>query len=115
MHFSLPYYVSGAQVFARRGLTSLQGRRIGVTEDSTYARYIQGHPLEFPDTTIVTYGSEAEIVAAINTGKVDAFVSDRIVGGFYIQKGSAGEIVPHGRAAYIGRRWVSPADWIHRI
>ena len=119
MHFSLPYYVSGAQVFARRGLASLKGRRIGVTEDSTYAHYIEDHPVEFPDTTIVTYGSEAEIVAAINTGKVDAFISDRIVGGFYIKKGSAGEIVPMGGLLYreavgIAARLDSP-DLIHRV
>ncbi len=100
MLFSLPYYVSGAQVFARRGLGTLEGKRIGVTEDSTYAHYIDAHPEAFPDTTIVTYGSEAEIVAAMNTGKIDAFVSDRIVGGFYIKKGAAGDIVPMGNLLY---------------
>jgi His/Glu/Gln/Arg/opine family amino acid ABC transporter permease subunit len=89
MHFTLPYYVSGAQVFARPGTTSLHGLRIGVTEDSTYARYINDHPAEFPDCTVIRYGSEAEIVAAVNTGKVEAFVSDRIVGGFYVDKGGA--------------------------
>jgi len=119
MHFSLPYYVSGAQVFARRDLERLRGCRIGVTEDSTYARYIKTHALEFPDASIVTYGSEAEIVAAINTGKVDAFVSDRIVGGFYIQKGSAGNIVPMGGLLYqeavgIAARLDSP-DLIHKV
>ncbi|MGA7826109.1 MAG: ABC transporter substrate-binding protein/permease [Geobacteraceae bacterium] len=100
MLFSLPYYVSGAQVFVRRGLVRLRGKRIGVTESSTYARYIKKHPRRFPKVTIVTYGSEAEIVAAMNTGKIDAFVSDRIVGGFYIKKGSAGDIVPMGPLLY---------------
>ena len=100
MLFSLPYYVSGAQVFVRRGLETLRGSRIGVTESSTYAGYIEKHPKKFPDVTVVTYGSEAEIVAAMNTGKIDAFVSDRIVGGFYIKKGSAGDIVPRGQLLY---------------
>jgi His/Glu/Gln/Arg/opine family amino acid ABC transporter permease subunit len=100
MHFSLPYYVSGAQVFVRRGLGSLRGRRIGVTEDSTYARYIAEHPRQFPEVAVLTYGSEAEIVAAMNTGKIDAFVSDRIVGGFYVKKGAAGAIVPLGDLLY---------------
>jgi arginine/lysine/histidine/glutamine transport system substrate-binding/permease protein len=114
MVFSLPYYVSGAQVFVRRGLGSLRGGRIGVTEDSTYARYIREHPRQFPAASIVTYGSEAEIVAAMNTGKIDAFVSDRIVGGFYIQKGAAGDIVPRGSLLYreamgIAARRDSPA------
>ncbi len=100
MSFSLPYYVSGAQVFVRKGLASLREKRIGVTEDSTYARYIRDHPQVFPGAVIVTYGSEAEIVAALNTDKIDAFVSDRIVGGFYIQRGAAGNIVPLGKLLY---------------
>jgi His/Glu/Gln/Arg/opine family amino acid ABC transporter permease subunit len=100
MLFSLPYYVSGAQIFARRGLETLRGSRIAVTEDSTYARYIERHPEQFPDVEIYTFGSEAEIVAAMNTDKIDAFVSDRIVGGFYIKKGAAGDIEPWGDLLY---------------
>ncbi|MEJ2199639.1 MAG: transporter substrate-binding domain-containing protein, partial [Desulfuromonadaceae bacterium] len=100
MYFSLPYYVSGAQVFARSDLPDLRGSRIGVTEDSTYAHYISKHPRNFPQTTLLTFGSEAEIVAAMNTDKIDAFVSDRIVGGFYLQKGAAGDIVPLGPLLY---------------
>jgi His/Glu/Gln/Arg/opine family amino acid ABC transporter permease subunit len=100
MLFSLPYYVSGAQVFARRGTDSLRGCRIGVTEDSTYARYIADHPRRFPQVEIFTFGSEAEIVAAMNTDKIDAFVSDRIVGGFYVKKGAAGAIEPWGELLY---------------
>jgi arginine/lysine/histidine/glutamine transport system substrate-binding/permease protein len=100
MLFSLPYYVSGAQVFARHGLKSLRGRRIGVTEGSTYARYISGHSRRFQKVSVLDYGSEAEIVAAMNTGKIDAFVSDRIVGGFYIKKGAAGDIAPLGGLLY---------------
>lgn len=100
MHFTLPYYVSGAQVFARRGVTDLTGVKIGVLEDSTYARYIKSHPEQFPAAAIVHYGSEAEIVAAMNADKIEAFVSDRIVGGFYVKKGGGGEIVPFGKLLY---------------
>jgi His/Glu/Gln/Arg/opine family amino acid ABC transporter permease subunit len=100
MYFTLPYYVSGAQVFARKGLADLRGARIGVTEDSTYERYIAGHPQEFPEATVVRYGSEAEIVAAMNADKIDAFVSDRIVGGFYVSRGAAGAIEPRGPLLY---------------
>ncbi len=100
MLFSLPYYVSGAQIFARNNLTDLRGSRLAVTEDSTYARYIEEHPEQFPEVRVFTYGSEAEIVAAMNTDKVDAFVSDRIVGGFYIQQGAAGDILPRGDLLY---------------
>jgi len=100
MFFSLPYYVSGAQVFARKGTESLDGLRIGVTEDSTYAAYIEANPEQFPNATIVQYGSEAESVAAINAGRIDAFVSDLIVGGWYVQSGGAGEIEPFGDLLY---------------
>jgi len=114
MYFSLPYYVSGAQIFARRDLKRLTGSRIGVTEDSTYSRYIKQHPEQFPEVSIVTFGSEAEIVAAMNTDKLDAFVSDRIVGGFYVKKGAAGDIVSRGDLLYreavgIAARKDSPA------
>jgi len=100
MRFSLPYYVSGAQVFARSGLESLRGARIGVTEASTYEDYIDSHPDQFPDVTVLRYGSEAESVAAMNSGKIDALISDRIVGGFYIREGSAGGIEPMGGLLY---------------
>lgn len=100
MHFTLPYYVSGAQVFAPSGTESLDSLRIGVTEDSTYAEYIENHPEQFPGASIIQYGSEAEIVAAINANRVDAFVSDLIVGGFYIESGGAGNIEPFGELLY---------------
>lgn len=97
MQFSLPYYVSGAQVFAPGNGPP---RRIGVTEDSTYANYIKEHPHQFPEAEVVHYGSEAEIVAALHADKVDGFVSDRIVGGFYLTKGGAGEVKPQGDLLY---------------
>lgn len=100
MHFSLPYYVSGAQVFAREGVAKLTGIRIGVTEDSTYASYIQKNPNKFQDSKVIYFGSEAEIIAAMNTDKIDAFISDRIVGGFYILKGSSIPIKPLGKLLY---------------
>ncbi len=100
MQFSLPYYVSGAQVFARRGTASLDGARLGVTEDSTYATYVHEHPADFPGVEILRYGSEAEIIAALGTDKVDAFVSDRIVGGFYIHKAGTDDIEAQGDLLY---------------
>lgn len=100
MYFSLPYYVSGAQIFVRRGLEALDGARIGVTEDSTYASHIKKHPDQFPRARVIYYGSEAEIVAAMNADKVDAFVSDLIVGGFYVKQGGQGRIVPQGGLLY---------------
>lgn len=100
MHFSLPYYVSGAQVFAVEGTTSLEGIRIGVTEASTYESFIRQHPEIFGRATVLRFGGEAESVAAMNSGKIDAFVSDRIVGSFYIERGGAAQIVPLGDLLY---------------
>lgn len=100
MNFTLPYYVSGAQVFVRAGTSSIDGLTFGVTEDSTYAAYIDEHPEEFPGVKVLQYGSEAEIVAAMQSDKVDAFVSDLIVGGFYASKAGGVEIVPYGGLLY---------------
>lgn len=100
MHFTLPYYVSGAQVFAIAGTSSLRGIRVGVTEASTYEGFIREHPEIFGEATVLRFGGEAESVAAMNAGKIEAFVSDRIVGGFYIDRGGAAEIVPYGELLY---------------
>lgn len=99
MDFSLPYYVSGTQVFARPGTESLEGLRIGVTEATTYEEYINSNPDQFPDTEVIRYGSEAEIVAAIKTNKIDAFVSDLIVGQWYVNERSA-NVEPFGPLLY---------------
>lgn len=97
MGFSLPYYVSGAQVFGRGGVVP---KRMGVTEASTYANYVLDHPNLFPAAEIVTYGSEAEILAAVAADKVDGFISDRIVGGFYIERSGASDISATGKLLY---------------
>lgn len=99
MRFSLPYYVSGAQVFVRRGTTTLEGARLGVTEASTYERYIEEHPEDFAGVSVHRFGSEAVMVAALNADKIDAFVSDLIVGGFYAKRGG-GDVVPFGELLY---------------
>ncbi len=98
MAFSLPYYVSGAQVFGPEGQLP---RRIGVTESSTYARFLAREPERFGEAQVVAYGSEAEILAAVVAGKVDGFISDRIVGGFYLSRSSATGISPTGSLLYL--------------
>jgi His/Glu/Gln/Arg/opine family amino acid ABC transporter permease subunit len=97
MEFSLPYYVSGAQVF---GVGGREPKSFGVTESSTYARYIREHPERFEDSQVVAYGSEAEILAAIASDKIDGFVSDRIVGGFYLSRSGDLEVKPIGPLLY---------------
>ncbi len=97
MAFSLPYYVSGAQIFSE---TSSLPRRLGVTESSTYARYLLDHPEQFGGLTVTTFGSEAEILAALGADKVDGFVSDRIVGGYYISRSKMSQVAPYGDLLY---------------
>ncbi len=99
MHFSLPYYVSGAQLFVRQGLDSVEGLRLGVTRGTTFEDFINNNPDQFPGTSVLTYESEAHIVAALRADKVDGFISDRIIGGFYINAGGGG-IVPLGGLLY---------------
>lgn len=104
MSFSLPYYVSGAQVFVRDGVSSLNDLRIGVTRGTTFERYIREHPQTFPRAEVLSFESEAHILAALQADKVDALISDRIIGGFYIQKaresGSDVRILPFGDLLY---------------
>lgn len=98
MSFSLPYYVSGAQTF---GAPGGRPKRLGVTESSTYASYINQHSQKFAGTRVVTFGSEAEILTALAADKVDGFVSDRIVGGFYLSRSAAKEVRPLGDLLYV--------------
>jgi His/Glu/Gln/Arg/opine family amino acid ABC transporter permease subunit len=101
MHFSLPYYVSGAQVFVLEGTSELRGLRIGVTGNTTYSDHIEAHPETLPDSEIQNYGSEAEILTALATDKIDAFVSDRIIGAWYVRQNSSDvQVVPFGELLY---------------
>lgn len=97
MAFTLPYYVSGAQLFG----TGSQPRTLGVTESSTYARFLLDHPNLLPETSVTAFGSEAEILAAISADKVEGFVSDRIVGGYYLSRSNAMAIQPVGDLLYV--------------
>ena len=98
MEFSLPYYVSGAQMFGRSGRTP---KNLGVTESSTYARFISEHPELFGEVHVTAYGSEAEILTALSTDKVDGFVSDKIVGGFYLSRSETKNVAPLGELLYV--------------
>jgi len=93
--FSLPYYVSGAQVFGDRPLG--EKARVGVTESSTYANYLAA---QVPDANVLRFGSEAEIVTALQADKLDAFVSDRIVGGFYLKTAGLTQVTARGPLLY---------------
>jgi len=101
LHFSLPYYVSGAQVFVRAGTRGLEGLNVGTTELSTYSEYITANPEQFPNITLKEYSGEAQLLSAMREGEIDAFVTDLLVGGYHIQTGNAGDIERFGDLLYV--------------
>lgn len=81
--FSRPYYRSGAQTFVAEDndtITSaadLEGARIGVVKASTYlalAQDITG------DENVVTYESDVVALQDLTTGRLDAVITDKLVG-----------------------------------
>lgn len=81
--FSRPYYRSGAQIFVAdsnsevKGASDLKGKKIGVVKASTY--------LELANTLtdeskVTTYDSDVIALADLRTGRVDAVITDKLVG-----------------------------------
>lgn len=87
--FSRPYYVSGAQLFvnekdaaAVRGLADLAGRRVGVVLGETFEHYLtKSHP----EIDVATYKSTVDIYQDMANGRLDGFVTDRLVGSYQIK------------------------------
>ncbi|MBE0417857.1 MAG: transporter substrate-binding domain-containing protein [Coriobacteriia bacterium] len=81
--FSRPYYRSGAQTFVAEGNTTIQsaddldGATIGVVKASTYlalAQEITG------EQNVVTYESDIVALQDLVTGRLDAVITDKLVG-----------------------------------
>jgi His/Glu/Gln/Arg/opine family amino acid ABC transporter permease subunit len=87
--FSRPYYVSGAQLFvnAENGteissINDLAGRRVGAVLGETFEHYLtENHP----QIETVTYKSTVDIYQDMLNGRLDGFVTDRLVGGYQIK------------------------------
>lgn len=86
--FTAPYYISGPQVFVPRGdplaitgLEDLAGRRVGVGLGETYEHYLRRH---HPEIVTVPYKRTVEIFQDMANGRLDAFVTDRLVGRYQI-------------------------------
>lgn len=109
--FSDPYYESGAQVFARPGSElaadgRLNGRKIGVNLGTTYEAEIRkrGEVGE-----IRTYGGIPELIVDLKAGRIDGFVTDRLVG-FHAQskaRGGEPEFVAAGEPLYRERMGIA--------
>jgi His/Glu/Gln/Arg/opine family amino acid ABC transporter permease subunit len=103
VRFTEPYYLSGAQLFIHkrdrrkiRGITELRGKRVGVGLGETYEHYIRQ---TYPEITAVTYKSTVDIFQDMLYGRLQGFVTDRLVGLYQIQKGNM-PFVPSGSLLY---------------
>ncbi|MDG5816216.1 ABC transporter substrate-binding protein/permease [Chitinispirillales bacterium ANBcel5] len=82
--FSTPYYTSGAQVFINlkdkgeiEGIEDLSGKRVGVVRGETYEHFLREN---HPEVQVVTYRSTVDIFQDMNNNRLEAFLSDRLVG-----------------------------------
>lgn len=103
VNFTLPYYVSGAQLFVHddqaKGIESIAdvyGKKIGVGLGETYEHYLRN---EHPNVETVTYKSAVDIFQDMRNRRLDGFVTDRLVGLYQI-KASNEPFTPAGPLLY---------------
>lgn len=106
--FSTPYYVSGAQVFAAPGSKvarqgGLAGAVVGVNLGTTYEAALRKH---HEVKSIRTYSGIPEILVDMKAGRLDAFVTDRLVG-LWAAKERGIDIVPVGEPLYLERMGIA--------
>ncbi len=81
--FSRPYYRSGAQIFVAddnstiSASSDLKGKKIGVVKASTYLDLANSLTDE---GKVTTYDSDVIALADLDTGRVDAVITDKLVG-----------------------------------
>ncbi len=104
VHFSEPYYLSGAQLFIHRdrrgeipGIDRIEGLRIGVVVGETYEQYLREHHAEH--VRVVTYDDTQLIFQDLIHGRLDGFLSDRLVGAWQIRAAGA-PFLPAGDMLY---------------
>lgn len=86
--FSDPYYRSGAQVFVKKGssiasVKDLAGKKVGVTLGTTYEKWVREN---IAGADIRTYKGVPDMILEISTGRIDGFISDKIVGAIAIKE-----------------------------
>lgn len=89
--FSQPYYRSGAQLFVRNessieNASQMAGKKLGVTLGTTYERWIRKN---VPTSILRTYRGDPEMILDMMNGRLEGFVSDKIVGLIAIKKQNA--------------------------
>jgi polar amino acid transport system substrate-binding protein len=85
--FSDPYYRSGAQVFVKKGSTiqspkDLEGKKVGVTLGTTFEKWIREN---ISNVDVRTYKGDPDIVLEVSSGRLDAMITDKIVGALAIK------------------------------
>ena len=86
--FSDPYYRSGAQLFVKKGsaimsVKDLNGKKVGVTLGTTYETWVRDN---IAGADVRTYKGVPDMVLEIATGRIDGFITDKIVGALAIKK-----------------------------
>lgn len=89
--FSDPYYRSGAQLFVKHGSAvksaeGLSGKTVGVTLGTTYEDWVRKH---LKDVTVRTYKGVPAMILEVVNGRIDGFITDRIVGAIAIDEKGA--------------------------
>lgn len=89
--FSDAYYRSGAQLFVGRNASidkaqELDGKIVGVTLGTTYEEWVRAN---LPKTEVRTYKGVPEMILEVVNGRIDGFVTDRIVGAIAIDEKQA--------------------------
>lgn len=104
VNFTDPYYLSGAQLIvpegsAIKGEKDLAGKVVGATLGETYGEYIKKN---FPEVKrIATYkGGVPNLLLEIKNKRIDAFVSDRLVGLYAIKQSGNTKAVLAGGLLY---------------
>jgi polar amino acid transport system substrate-binding protein len=88
--FSDPYYRSGAQLFVKKDATiksvaDLTGKKVGVTLGTTYEKWVREN---ISGADVRTYKGVPDMILEVNYGRIDGFITDKIVGALAIkQKG----------------------------
>ncbi len=103
VNFSLPYYISGAQLFIKEkdkarieSISDLYGKKVGVGLGETYEHYILNN---HPEIEVVAYKSTVDIFQDMLNNRISGFVTDRLVGLYQTEKGGM-PFVPAGELLY---------------
>lgn len=88
IEFSEPYYRSGAQLFVKKdspfkSVSDLKGKKMGVTLGTTYEQWVRDN---IADVDIRTYKGVPDMILEVSTGRIDGFITDKIVGALAIKE-----------------------------